>query len=388
MIDIKIFSVITMRFNMNIICKISGLLSVILLIACGGENSNSVSEAKISQSNQNEVTYKLISGTAFSTSALNGANVTAICKDGIGFKNTVNVNTQGKWQGEVDNSKFPCRLQVKANGQSYYSYVEREGNVNINPLTDMVVAYASNQVPATWYQSGTMATEKLNSANSALVTELIKKGYGVNNDVDLFNAEMKANSPIHQAIQELLEAIKNNRNIKDYDALLMLIKDGNLSQLPKRVDILNSSIPTIFNFNTNACQILPALENMQQYNKCSDKVINNFIESNLVAADSDEKCVLVKQGNKVSLTKGNQTVSALLDQEQEDGMSFTFDEGELDIVDIVINTGPYTDINTYSQIGLDFSNDGKLRAVVGKSPTVAPMNCVSMEFKKIMEQYK
>lgn len=388
MIDIKIFSVITMRFNMNIICKISGLLLVILLIACGGENSNSVSEAKISQSNQNEVTYKLISGTAFSTSALNGANVTAICKDGIGFKNTVNVNAQGKWQGEVDNSKFPCRLQVKANGQSYYSYVEREGNVNINPLTDMVVAYASNQVPATWYQSGTMTTEKLNSANSALVAELIKKGYGINNDADLFNAEMKLNSPIHQAIQELLEAIKNNENIKDYDALLMLIKDGNLSQLPKKVDILNNSIPIIFNFNTNACQILPALENMQQYNKCSDKVINNFIESNLVAADSDEKCILVKKGNKVSLTKGNQTVSALLDQELEDGMSFTFDEGELEIVDIMINTGPYTDINTYSQIGLDFSNDGKLRGVVGKSPTVAPMNCVSIEFKKIMEQYK
>lgn len=388
MIDIKIFSVITMRFNMNIICKISGLLLVILLIACGGENSNSVSEAKISQSNQNEVTYKLISGTAFSTSALNGANVTAICKDGIGFKNTVNVNAQGKWQGEVDNSKFPCRLQVKANGQNYYSYVEREGNVNINPLTDMVVAYASNQVPATWYQSGTMTTEKLNSANSALVAELIKKGYGINNDADLFNAEMKVNSPIYQAIQELLEAIKNNENIKDYDALLMLIKDGNLSQLPKKVDILNNSIPMIFNFNTNACQILPALENMQQYNKCSDKVINNFIESNLMAADSDEKCVLVKQGNKVSLTKGNQTVSALLDQELEDGMSFTFDEGELEIVDIMINTGPYTDINTYSQIGLDFSNDGKLRGVVGKSPTVAPMNCVSIEFKKIMEQYK
>lgn len=388
MIDIKIFSVITMRFNMNIICKISGLFLVILLIACGSENSNSVSEAKISQSNQNEVTYKLISGTAFSTSALNGANVTAICKDGIGFKNTVNVNVQGKWQGEVDNSKFPCRLQVKANGQSYYSYVEREGNVNINPLTDMVVAYASNQVPATWYQSGTMTTEKLNSANSALVAELIKKEYGINNDADLFNAEMKVNSPIYQAIQELLEAIKNNENIKDYDALLMLIKDGNLSQLPKKVDILNNSIPMIFNFNTNACQILPALENMQQYNKCSDKVINNFIESNLMAVDSDEKCVLVKQGNKVSLTKGNQTVSALLDQELEDGMSFTFDEGELEIVDIMINTGPYTDINTYSQIGLDFSNDGKLRGVVGKSPTVAPMNCVSIEFKKIMEQYK
>lgn len=54
----------------------------------------------------------------------------------------------------------------------------------------MVVAYASNQVPVTWYQSGSMTTEKLNSANSALVAELIKKGYGINNDMDLFIAEI------------------------------------------------------------------------------------------------------------------------------------------------------------------------------------------------------
>lgn len=47
---------------------------------------------------------------------------------------------------------------------------------------------------------------------------------------------MKANNPIHQAIQELLEAIQNNRNIKDYDSLLMLIKDGNLSQVPEKIE--------------------------------------------------------------------------------------------------------------------------------------------------------
>lgn len=386
--DMKIFNAITMRFNMNIIFKLTGLFSIILLVACGGENSNSVNEMPIVESKQAEVTYKVVVGTAFSNSALNGANVTAICKDGAGFKSPVVVNAQGQWQGEVDSSKLPCRLQVKANGQSYHSYIDQERDVNINPLTDMVIAYASNQIPVMWYQSGIMTTEKLKSSNSALVAELIKKGYGINNDVDLFNVEVKANSSIHQAIQELLEAIENNENIKDYEELLTLIKDGNLSQLPKKVDSLNNSMPMVFNFNTNACQMLPALENMQQYNKCSDKVINNFVESNLVAADSDEKCVLVKQGNKVSLTKGNQAVSALLDQEQEDGMDFTFDEGELEIVDLVINTGPYTDINTYSQIGLDFSNDGKLRAAVGKSPTVPSMNCVSLEFKKLMELYK
>ena len=64
-------------------------------------------------------------------------------------------------------------------------------------------------------------------------------------------------------------------------------------------------------------------------------------------------------------------------------MDFTFDEGELEIIDLIINTGPYTDINTYSQIGLSFSSDGKLRAVVGKSPIVSSMNCASQSLKSL-----
>jgi len=357
MIDIKIFSVITMRFNMNIICKISGLLSVILLIACGGENSNSVSEAKISQSNQNEVTYKLISGTAFSTSALNGANVTAICKDGIGFKNTVNVNTQGKWQGEVDNSKFPCRLQVKANGQSYYSYVEREGNVNINPLTDMVVAYASNQVPATWYQSGTMATEKLNSANSALVTELIKKGYGVNNDVDLFNAEMKANSPIHQAIQELLEAIKNNRNIKDYDALLMLIKDGNLSQLPMKSDQILIN-PLNINIDTTACQQYDS-GIIERYNYCTSNVLPDFKEDQLITPFG-EKCNLTKVGDMLTVSNGKLTISTFINKDENDGIPSKTSIGTLFVASNPVSSAQE---DVLYNIGISFLADGQINGI-------------------------
>lgn len=357
MIDIKIFSVITMRFNMNIICKISGLLSVILLIACGGENSNSVSEAKISQSNQNEVTYKLISGTAFSTSALNGANVTAICKDGIGFKNTVNVNTEGKWQGEVDNSKFPCRLQVKANGQSYYSYVEREGNVNINPLTDMVVAYASNQVPATWYQSGTMATEKLNSANFALVTELIKKGYGVNNDVDLFNAEMKANNPIHQAIQELLEAIKNNRNIKDYDALLMLIKDGNLSQLPMKSDQILVN-PLNINIDTTACQQYDS-GIIERYNYCTSNVLPDFKEDQLITPFG-EKCNLTKVGDMLTVSNGKLTISTFINKDENDGIPSKTSIGTLFVVSNSVSSAQE---DVLYNIGISFLADGQINGI-------------------------
>lgn len=216
--DMKIFNAITMRFNMNIIFKL-GLFSIILLVACGGENSDSVNEMQIVESKQAEVTYKVVVGTAFSNSALNGANVTAICKDGAGFKSSVVVNAQGQWQGEVDSSKLPCRLQVKANGQSYHSYIDQERDVNINPLTDMVIAYASNQIPVTWYQSGIMTTEKLKSANSALVAELIKKGYGIDNGVDLFNVEVKTNNSIHQAFQDfwrLLKIMKTLKTMKHY----------------------------------------------------------------------------------------------------------------------------------------------------------------------------
>lgn len=346
-----------MRFNMNIICKISGLLSVILLTACGGENSNSVSEAKISQSNQNEVTYKLISGTAFSTSALNGANVTAICKDGIGFKNTVNVNTEGKWQGEVDNSKFPCRLQVKANGQSYYSYVEHEGNVNINPLTDMVVAYASNQVPATWYQSGTMATEKLNSANFALVTELIKKGYGVNNDVDLFNAEMKANNPIHQAIQELLEAIKNNRNIKDYDALLMLIKDGNLSQLPMKSDQILVN-PLNINIDTTACQQYDS-GIIERYNYCTSNVLPDFKEDQLITPFG-EKCNLTKVGDMLTVSNGKLTISTFINKDENDGIPSKTSIGTLFVASNPVSSAQE---DVLYNIGISFLADGQINGI-------------------------
>ncbi|MDO1747266.1 hypothetical protein Q2349_27170, partial [Escherichia coli] len=100
--------------------------------------------------------YKLISGTAFSSSVLNCANVTAICIYGPGFKDKVIAIAHGQWQVEIDTSIFPCRLEAKAEGQTYHSYIDHEGRVNINPLTDMVVAYASNQVPVTWYQSGSM----------------------------------------------------------------------------------------------------------------------------------------------------------------------------------------------------------------------------------------
>ena len=86
--------------------------------------------------------------------------------------------------------------------------------------------------------------------------------------MDLFTAEMKANNPIHQAIQELLEAIQNNRNIKDYDSLLMLIKDGNLSQVPEKIEFLNNSV----------AKVLVLIKMLAKYFR-KQKIPNNIINA-------------------------------------------------------------------------------------------------------------
>lgn len=65
-------------------------------------------------------------------------------------------------------------------------------------------------------------------------------------------------------------------------------------------------------------------------------------------------------------------------------MGLYFDEDGLVLSDLMVNTGPYTDINTYSQVGLSFDEDLKLRSVAAKSPTVPTISCVSVEFKKQM----
>lgn len=342
---------------MNIIFKITSVLSVILLVACGDENSNSVSEEKIAPSTQNQVAYKIISGTAFSTSALNGANVTAICKDGLGFKDNVIVNAQGQWQGEIDTSKFPCRLEAKADGQTYHSYIDHDGSVNINPLTDMVVAYASNQVPVTWYQSGSMATEKLNLANSALVAELIKKGYRINNDIDLFNAEMKANNPIPQAIQELLEAIKNNGNIKDYDALLMLIKDGNLSQIPIKSDQILVN-PLNINIDTTACQQYDS-GMIERYNYCTSNVLPDFKEDQLITPFG-EKCSLTKVGDMLTVSNGKLTISTFINKDENDEIPSKTSIGTLFVAS---NPVLSSQKNVLYNIGISFLTNGQINGV-------------------------
>lgn len=302
-----------MLLNTKTTYRFTILLSTILLAACGG--GSDTSEEQVKQSDPPKTIYSTITGTAFTSLALKDASVSAICKDGVGFKDTVKVDAQGKWQGQVDSNKFPCRLEAKTNEQSYHSYISQAGSININPLTDLAIAYASTQMPATWYQSGTITEEKLKSANSALVAELIKKEYSLDNKTDVFNAEIKVNNPLHLAIQALLEAVQGSNSIQNYNALLTLIKDGNLAQLPVKLNkvVVN---PLNININTAACQQYDT-GMVERYNYCASNVLPNFKEDQLITPFG-EKCTLTKEGDQLTLSNGKLTISARINQDEHD----------------------------------------------------------------------
>lgn len=359
-----------MKLNTKKTCKLSLLLISVLMVACGGGNSNNTNEGG-KQHDQSNTAYSTITGTAFAALALKDASVTAMCKDGIGFNDVVKVDAQGKWQGQIDSSKFPCRLEVKANEQSYHSYISQAGSVNINPLTDLVIAYASGQIPTIWYQSGIITDEKLKSANSALVGELIKKEYVLDNKTDVFNAEIKANNPIHLAIQALLEAIQGSNIIQDYNALLTLIKDGNLTQLPVKSNkvVVN---PLNINVNTAACQQYDS-GMIERYNYCASNVLPDFKEDQLITPFG-EKCILTKVGSTLTVSNGKLTISAFINGEDEDMIPSKSSVGTLFVASNPVSSS--LDDVLYN-VGISFLPDGQINGVTASNEKGEPLVCAT-----------
>lgn len=360
-----------MHFNKKTTPKLSILFSILLLTACGSNNDPST-DVGVKQSDQTDkITYSTVSGTAFAASALKDATVTAICKDGVGFKNTVMVDEEGKWQGEVDSRKFPCRLEVKANGESYHSYIGQEGSVNINPFTDIALTYASTQMPAIWYQSGIITVDQLKLANSALVAELIKKEYALDGKVDVFNTITAINNPIHQAIQALLEAIQSGKSIQDYNALLTLVKDGNLAQLPIKPDSIVVS-PLNLQVNTIACQQYES-GMIERYNYCASNVLPDFKEEQLITPFG-ERCILTKEGSLLTVSNGKITISAIINKDEDDEIPTKTSVGTLFVAS---NSVSSTLDDVLYNVGISFFPSGQINGVTAGNEKGESLVCAT-----------
>ncbi len=113
------------------------------LVACGGGSDDAAPMAT------------KLSGTAAVGAPIAGGAVQALCSGGGKFQATTLAD--GTWQIDTTGASLPCGLRVTggslAAGQALHSAALSFANVNITPLTDLMLANALGQLPSVWWGS-------------------------------------------------------------------------------------------------------------------------------------------------------------------------------------------------------------------------------------------
>ena len=118
----------------------------------------------------NTATPGVLGGTAAVGSPIVGGSIGVTCAGGSVLPATTTSAT-GAWQVTLSGQTLPCAIQVSggtvnsvANTNAYHSIATALGNVNVSPITDLIVAnLAGAAVPGTWFSG-------LNSAAFSAVT--------------------------------------------------------------------------------------------------------------------------------------------------------------------------------------------------------------------------
>ncbi|OGB29646.1 MAG: hypothetical protein A3F78_02480 [Burkholderiales bacterium RIFCSPLOWO2_12_FULL_61_40] len=172
------------------------------LAACGGGGTSS--------------TTSTLSGTAATGAPITNATVAVQCQSGSPATTTTHA-TDGSWQVTLGtNTQLPCALQVSGgslpSGTRYHSLALAAGTANITPWTDLVLANAAQQDPATWYASAQLASNLQALSETALNAALVR----VNTQLGVSGTMVDSRSPFTSSFQangtdkldKVLDAIK------------------------------------------------------------------------------------------------------------------------------------------------------------------------------------
>lgn len=180
-----------------------------------------------------------LSGTAAVGAPIVNASVTAKCVNGSGFTQTVTTNAQGVYTGSLPLDSFPCALQVSGGNPAVtlHSYALTSGTVNITPLTDLLVASASTQLPSAWFQGANWQIDsaQLQAAQNNLKTVLTNASYNLPaGNFDPFTISFQIGDVWDQLLDQLQAAIQASSTLSTYIDLLNLVKDGNFNSIPPK----------------------------------------------------------------------------------------------------------------------------------------------------------
>ncbi|MCF8212244.1 MAG: hypothetical protein K9K38_23010 [Rhodoferax sp.] len=116
-----------------------------------------------------------LAGTAAVGSPIVGAEVKISCSSGSPL--TTVTSSTGTWQITTSGQMLPCGLQVNGgtingapNATPYHSIAISFGNVNITPLTDLVVAKLAGTEPRTWFTAAKFDAITADNITTALST--------------------------------------------------------------------------------------------------------------------------------------------------------------------------------------------------------------------------
>jgi hypothetical protein len=146
---------------------------------------------------------------------------------------------------------------VTGSSITLHSYALAAGVINITPLTDLIIANASTLDPSVWFASNNwqLLESVLSLAQTNFYAAMLENGYTLPQGVfNPFNTAFIVGDVWDQLLDQLQAAIALSNSLKSYADLLALLKDGNMSSLPKKVspiDVVDGACSVVISANTS-----------------------------------------------------------------------------------------------------------------------------------------
>ncbi|MFW1775502.1 hypothetical protein ACG9XQ_04405 [Acinetobacter baumannii] len=287
----------------NLSLKTIGLISILGLSACGGDDSDNTPPKE----EPPPVTYVTIKGTAVSRDILSDATVTARCKDNSGFKSIVKTDEKGNWEGQVKSDQLPCRLKATKDdhvNMTHYSVIFNvDDHINITPFTDWAIVYKPYYayLPSNLYKMNGREVDYillkniLNENNSLLVKDLIEHGYNISPSTQVFTDIIDLDGNMIDNIKGFRIGLDSFLGIYSYSSTLKVIYESKYKDraiVPNKVAIKTAKIFP----NLDACKVGPSAD---IYTNCSNDLLNDFVSNDLVYSKYQNMCILEKKGDEI-----------------------------------------------------------------------------------------
>lgn len=187
--------------------------AVITLAGCGG-GSSSADTGGGGGGGGGVVTTGSFTGTAAAGLPLVG---TVTVKDAKGATKTEIIGTNGAYSVDVTGmtAPFVFRAEGTAGGTTYKLHsvataADVNGNINITPLTDLVIANVAGQLAANYFDGGdfdSLTPEEITAEKNALRDKLLPvlQAMGVESTIDLLRSQF---TPLSSALDKALDVIR------------------------------------------------------------------------------------------------------------------------------------------------------------------------------------